>query len=623
MCGIAGFIGEGLGLTPERLARMRDALAHRGPDDYGLKAWTAAGAEPAPDAAAAVGLAHRRLSIIDLSPAGHQPMSNEDGTVWIVFNGEFYNFADYRAELEAQGHVFRSHSDTETILHLYEEHGIEEALRRINGMFAFALWDSRRRRLVLARDRLGKKPLFYAWRPGRGLAFASEIKALRAGGLVDDARLDLAALDQVWTFGVTVGERTLFEQVRKLPPAHYAIFENDRLELHEYWDAVFRGARADNRLDGEWVDELDALLRDAIRLRLVSDVPVGLFLSGGVDSSLVAALAADITGGRIRSYTIGFQEDAFNEAPQARAVADHLGLKNETLCVTDDLFGEAGRIARQFDEPFGDSSAVPTYCVSKLSRKFVTVALTGDGGDESFAGYDYIRQAVRMWGSAEYRRRLRRPMSPRERLWEFKQRLLGFERGFLNLDSLLSRKRRRELFTEEFLRTVPHAEAVTDRFRWMERTAGADVLSRVQYLLVKTWLPDDFLRKVDTVSMAHALECRSPLLDYRVVEFAARLPDRLKFEPGGRGKRILRLLLQRYVPEELYDRPKRGFGLPWEHWCRGSAGRRLKTRWEQWKSPWFRPEAAAMLFPEDRVGVNFLQWAAFATLEHFQPETGS
>ncbi len=619
MCGIAGFVGEKLGLTAERLVRMRDALAHRGPDDHGLQIWSEAGAPVASEVAGFAGLAHRRLSIIDLSPAGHQPMCNEDGSVWIVFNGEFYNFGEYRAELERVGHQFRSHSDTETILHLYEQYGIEETLRRINGMFAFALWDAPRRRLILARDRLGKKPLYYTCQSGQGLAFASEIKALHASGLVDRSKVDLVGLGQIWNFGFTAGERSLFSQIRRLPPASYAVFENGKLQQKEYWDAVFRGGPDDRRSDEEWADELEALLRDATRLRLIADVPVGLFLSGGVDSALVAALAADLTGGKIQSYTIGLRDAGYDEAPKARAIAGHLGIKNETLYIEDDFLQAAGRIARQFDEPFGDTSAVPTYYVAKLARKYVSVALTGDGGDEAFAGYEFIRQALRIWGSPEQRRFFKRTLTGSEWLWEFKQRWSGFERGYPNFERLLSRRRRRALFNPEFLREVSEEETFADRRHWMEQSAGVDLTSRVQYLLAKTWLPDDFLRKVDTASMAHALECRSPLLDYRVMEFAARLPNRLKFESGGRGKRILRMILRRHVPDALFDGPKRGFDFPVEKWIQSAAGRQLKQRWARWENPWFRPESSALLFPDDGTGVRFLQWIAFATLEQFQP----
>lgn len=620
MCGIVGFVGDRLALTPATLARMRDRLAHRGPDAFGLKAWTAGGAECGAEDVASAGLAHRRLSIIDLSEAGRQPMSNEAGDLWIVFNGEFYNFSEYRKELEAKGHHFRSHSDTETILHLYEEYGLDETLRRINGMFALALWDAKARKLVLARDRLGKKPLYYMYRPGEGLAFASEMKALIESGLVSRDRLDLVGLGQIWTFGVSVGHRTLFEEIRKVPPAHYAVFDARGFSLHEYWDVHFGGEGPVDRPDESWADELEALLSDAIRLRLISDVPVGLFLSGGIDSALVAALTTRLTQGRIHSYTIGFQEEEFNEAPKAAAMARHLGLPNETLRVAGDVVGNAGRIARLFDEPFGDSSALPTYFVSNLSRRYVTVALTGDGGDELFAGYDYIRQALRIWGDAAQRRLVARPLTPLERAWEWKQRLLGFEHGFMNLDSQLSRRFRKQLFKPEFLAAVSPDAVLADRRPWIRKTRGADLLSRVQYHLLKSWLPDDFLRKVDTVSMANALECRSPLLDYRVVEFAARVPARLKMETGGRGKRLLRMLLKRYVPENLFEGPKKGFGVPWEHWCRGPLGRRLKARWREWDNPWFRPEAADILFPVDRVGVNFRQWLALATLEHFRPE---
>ncbi len=618
MCGIVGFISDREVMDEASLVRMRDALTHRGPDDAGVILRNGKGIPCRPGEKGTVGLAHRRLSIIDLSPAGRQPMSNEDGSVWIVCNGEFYNFADYRQELETKGHRFRSRCDTETILHLYEEYGIDETLRRINGMFAFALWDARRGQLILARDRLGKKPLFYA-QPAGGLVFASELGALRAGGFVAADALDLTALDQIWSVGCTVGERTLFKSVRKLCPAQYLVWSGGQAKFHEYWDCPFGVDVRRGETDDALADELEALLTDAIRLRLVADVPVGLFLSGGVDSSVIAALAARLTGGRVASYTIGFPQSDFDEVPHAQAVADHLRLGNTVLTVNEDLSESFDRIAGQFGEPFGDSSAVPTFFVSKLARQHVTVALTGDGGDELFAGYESFRQGMRIWGSGAERRPFLRPLTVPEKLWELKLRWLGFPAAFPLLDGKLGWRGRRKLFTPAYLRAVDRRDTFRDRFIWLDRVRDADLLSRLQYVTLKTWLPDDFLPKVDVMSMAHALECRSPLLDYRIVEFAARLPFAAKMDERGRGKRILRKILGRHVPEKLFDRPKQGFGVPWEHWCRGPLGDALRERWRKLRSPHFRPDAADWLFPAGRIGVNFLQWNAFVTLRHFSP----
>ncbi len=617
MCGIVGFAGRDPLLNADQLGRMRDTLIHRGPNDAGLELWGANGRACLPGELGVIGLAHRRLSIIDLSPAGHQPMSNEDGTVWIVFNGEFYNFAEYRAELEGQGHVFKSRTDTETIIHLYEQHGIEETLRRMNGMFAFAIWDARRRRLVLARDRVGKKPLYYVMRPDGALLFASEMKALLASGLVDRDAVDWVALDQVWEVGVTVGEHTIYQAVRRLLPAHYATWSDGSLAPCEYWDCRPDPAAAAGRFPESKVDELEALLCDSIRLRLIADVPVGLFLSGGIDSSLIAALTQKVSGGRIASYTIGFSQPGFDESCHAQAVARAIGIENHVLRIDEEMAGAAESVARQFDEPFGDSSAIPTYFVSKLARRHVTVALTGDGGDECFAGYESFRQALRIWGDPAQRRAFARPLRLMERLWEAKLRWLGFPKAFVLLDGKLARRKRNRLFKAEFRARVSRADMFQERMDWLARVPCADLLSRLQYVTQKTWLADDFLRKVDMMSMAHALECRCPLLDHRVAEFAARLPYEAKMDGDGNGKRILRALLARYVPAALFERPKQGFGIPWEYWCRGAMGQQLRQRWRAWKNPWFEPGAADILFPAEVIGSNFLQWNGYVTLAHF------
>ena len=411
MCGIVGYAGVKNGWPAETLRRMRDTLTHRGPDGAGEIRWREDGSPAPADEPAGFGLAHRRLSIIDLSAAGAQPMSNEDGSVWITCNGEFYNFQDFRRELEDKGHRFRSHCDTETILHLYEEYGLAGTLGRMNGMFAFGLWDARRRELVLVRDRLGKKPLYYAHLPDGSLLFASEIKALFASGAVDRDRWDGTALEQIWALGYTAGERTLYAQIRKLPPAHQLVWKEGRVTIRPYWDCVFGREVFENRTMADLADEMEALLIDATRIRLIADVPVGVFLSGGVDSSLVTALAVKAIGKPVQSYTLGFPQAAYDEAPFAEKVAAALGIENHRLFPGEDVFKDAEAIARQYDEPFGDSSAVPTWLVSKLARKNLTVALTGDGGDETFAGYDFLRQAVRIWGKGGQRKAFLRPMS--------------------------------------------------------------------------------------------------------------------------------------------------------------------------------------------------------------------
>ena len=416
MCGIVGFAGLGPTLTESRLCRMREALQHRGPDDAGLAVWDLDGV-PVVGAPATIGLAHARLSIIDLSSDGHQPMANEDGRIHIVFNGEFYNFAEHRQRLESR-HRFASRTDTEVLLHLFEDAGIEKTLAGINGMFAFAVWDADARTLTLARDRLGKKPLYYIQTSDGGIIFASEIQALIESGLVDRARIDTAALVQFWTYGYSTGERTIYQQIKRLPPGHYAVWRDGKLDVREYWDCPFGAEPEPGRSLDSLADELESLLLDAVRLRLVADVPVGLFLSGGIDSSLIAAVAARASGGALKTFSIGFSHQKFNEAPYAEAVAQHLGLPHHVLTVTEALEPHFGEIARQFGEPFGDSSAVATYFVCKLAREHVTVALTGDAGDELFAGYDAYAKGLLFWGSAEQRRLFAHRLTPLQKMVE-------------------------------------------------------------------------------------------------------------------------------------------------------------------------------------------------------------
>jgi asparagine synthase (glutamine-hydrolysing) len=441
-------------MAPDVLAKMRDTLAHRGPDDAGVVCWDGAGRIIEDKGVAAVGLGHRRLSIIDLTSAGHQPLSNEDSTIWITFNGEFYNFQECRGELLQKGHAFKSRTDTETLVHLYEEKGIEETLRSVNGMFAFALWDSTKKTMFIARDRIGKKPLYYALLPDGSLLFASEIKALLASGLIDTSRIDLAALVQFWTYGYVIGERTIYEQIRRLLPGHYGIWHDGQLTNTCYWDCPFGRDVMSNRSIDELADELESLLCDAIRMRLIADVPLGLFLSGGVDSSLIAALTAKVAGHDVESFTIAFGDRSFDESPFASAVSSHLGIRNSALKVDEDMIPYFGQIARQFDEPFGDSSAIPTYFVSKLAKERVTVAVTGDGGDELFAGYDSYAEGLRLWGDRQQREMFKRDIHGMERFWDLRSLLTPKPKRLTVWERSIGPIKRRRIFTDSTLRIV-------------------------------------------------------------------------------------------------------------------------------------------------------------------------
>lgn len=622
MCGIAGFIGTEDGFAPAKLTAMRDALKHRGPDDAGARMWRRDGEQASDGEAGWGGLAHRRLSIIDLSAAGHQPMCNEDGALWIAYNGEFYNFGDYRAELEQRGHTFRSHSDTETILHLFEDRGIEKTLAAMNGMFAFALWDSTSRRLVLARDRVGKKPLYYVHRSDGSLYFASEIKALIAAGVVDCEQIDELGFDQSLTFGGALGDRTFFAQVRQIPAGHFAVWGNGKLAVTRYFDPPFANEQPDeSRSLDDLADELEALLVDAIRLRLVSDVPVGLFLSGGIDSSIVAALTSRVLKQQLRAFTISFSERDYDESPHAKAVADALNLPITITPVRSDDVALFEFAAGHTDQPLGDASAVPTHLVSRAARAGVTVALTGDGGDELFGGYDAYRVGLRLWGRGAQKLTSPNKLTPMEKLWELRMKLRGFEQGYLHTQCQFSARQKKALYRDGVDVARLHRETLASKGRHFEAVRGRDLLSQMQHIGISTLMVDVILRKVDMMSMACALECRSPLLDHRVLSFCARLPHSAKMDPWGRGKLLLRHLLFRHVDEKLFNRPKQGFVMPWERVCTGSYALQLRDRWRALDLPMIRPESGAWLFPESG-GSMFRMWSGLSVIRCMEKARG-
>jgi len=546
---------------------MNETIRHRGPDDEGV--WVAGPAARGgwTNASGEVGLAQRRLSIIDLSPAGHGPMANDDESLWITYNGEVYNFRQIRTELESAGFRFRSQTDTEVVLKAYEKWGVE-CLDRFVGMFAFGIWDARQRRLVLARDRLGKKPLYYGEYAGR-LTFASELKALAADPDLP-AEIDSGALALYLRYGYVPAPYSIFHSVRKLPPAHYALWESGRLTVRRYWDPVaialdepYRGSEA------EAEKELDALLCDAVRGRMISDVPLGAFLSGGIDSSLVAALMQEQSPRPVKTFTIRFENPQYNEADHAASVARHLGTEHrEESCSGKRMLEAIEAIPGIFDEPFADSSSVPTYLVSQMTRKHVTVALSGDGGDELFFGYPrysafdktswllssprVVRGATALAVGWVPRRRFRRAAAIlRQNDPDPYARFVSYWRP----DEIAR------------LTAVEASENPVYR-RTRERVRPLAASERPPVLDLVTYLPEDILTKVDRASMAVSLETRNPLLDHRVVEFALRLPLRMKWR-GGVTKWLLRRLLYRRVPRALVDRPKMGFGVPLADWFRG------------------------------------------------------
>jgi asparagine synthase (glutamine-hydrolysing) len=568
MCGIFGEVryeaGAGRPIGP-----ALEAMRHRGPDASGE--WS--------DGTCALG--HQRLAIIDLSEAGRQPLGNEDGTVQVTFNGEIYNFATLRKELRGLGHRFRTRTDTEVIVHAYEQWGTR-CVDRLRGMFAFAVWDQRRRRLYLARDRVGKKPLFYTRQTDRFL-FASELQGLLADPAVP-REVDFASLDTYLTYGYIPAPASAFRGVAKLPPAHWLTLDlrpgEPDFRVERYW-ALEYGPKL--RLsEAEACEALRETLTEAVRLRMVSDVPLGAFLSGGIDSSIVVGLMARLSDRPVKTFSIGFEEAVFNELDHARRVADRWGTDHHPLVIRPDALAVVEMLARHFGEPYADSSAVPTYYVSQITRESVTVALNGDGGDESFAGYErYLAHRLagrigRVPGVRRIATALARALpdstDPRNRVRRARRFLASFDqpadRRYARWLTFFRPEAKDRLYTEGFREQVGTAAPLA----WLEslygQAAGLDPVDAAMSVDVRSYLPFDLLVKVDITSMANSLEARSPFLDHAVMEFAARLPARYKLR-GRTSKYLLKRAFADLLPPENVSRPKMGFGVPVGRWFRG------------------------------------------------------
>jgi len=561
MCGIAGIVNlEGGPVAPGDVRRMCDVMRHRGPDDEGLYLGVCAG------------LGMRRLSIIDLE-TGRQPIHNEDRTVWVVLNGEIYNFRDLRQDLKSRGHAFSTLSDTETIVHLYEEYG-DRCVEHLRGMFAFALWDEKQRRLLLARDRLGVKPLYYAEISGR-LVFASELKALLELPYVEP-EIDWRAASHLFTFLTTPAADSIVQGVHKLPAGHLLVATpGRRTRLFPYWDVRFEPARG--RSAGDLADELRALLDESVRLRLVSDVPLGAFLSGGLDSSAVVASMARQLPGPVKTFTIGFKDQAFDESAHARRVAREFGTEHHELVLEPEVVDIVEDIAWHLDEPFGDTSAIPTYMVSKLAAGHVKVVLSGDGGDELFAGYEKYtvearRRAFRLPGSARgIIGAMAALLPPGTKGRNFMRNLaLDGPDRYLDESTLFRRDDKERLFLPEVLGRMAEGDPWSEERGYLAR-AGGHWLSAARYLDMKAYLPLDILTKVDRMSMAHSLEAREPLLDHRLVEFAATIPPEMLLR-GGTTKWIFKEAMRGILPDDIIDRRKHGFAVPLGRWFRGKLG---------------------------------------------------
>ncbi len=632
MCGIAGAL-ELSTITREelqvRVCRMAEQLVHRGPDDSGV--WV--------DDSAGVALGFRRLAILDLSPTGHQPMLSATGRYVMVFNGEVYNFQELRQELEPQGHKFRGRSDTEVMLAAITEWGIEAAVRKFVGMFAFAVWDREERALHLVRDRIGIKPLYYGWM-SRAFLFGSELKALRAHPAFVP-QINRSALALQLRYDYIPQPYSIYKGIRKLPPGCIlsirfpGIDSSNNRTSSVYWSArevAERGAAEPFAgTEDEARQQLDALLRAAVRLRMIADVPLGAFLSGGIDSSTVVALMQTQSSRPVKTFTIGYHEGQHNEAPQAKAVAQHLGTEHTDLYVTPkEALAVIPRLPMLYDEPFSDGSQIPTHLLSALTRQHVTVSLSGDGGDELFAGYDHYPVGAWAW---QWRRRL-------PRFWRVRvarmitalsaptyDRLLGSFKGPFGrygrsgsiglkghkLAGMISARDALEFYRTLVSRWPESAKIVLGAGELptlLDDASQAATLSSIEAFMMfmdqVTYLPDDILTKVDRASMGVSLEARVPILDHRVVEFAARLPVAWKIRNGTR-KWLLREVLHRYVPRELVDRPKTGFDVPLDIWLRGPLrewAESLLSEDRLRREGYLRPEPIRALWQQHLTGLH-------------------
>jgi asparagine synthase (glutamine-hydrolysing) len=569
MCGIFGIVYRDRGREPDPLLleRMGKVLRHRGPDSFGT--WVLGSA----------GLGHARLSIIDLSPAGAQPMANEDGTVLVTFNGEIYNFLELRKDLEARGHLFRSRTDTEILVHLWEEQGVR-CVESLRGMFAFAIWDDREKTLFLARDRVGKKPLYYAALPDRFL-FASEIKAI----LQDPdfrAEPDIEAIHHYLSYQSVPSPFCAFRGIRKLPPAHFLLVRGGAGEPARYWKLSYRdkikveGERQSATLEEELVDKL----REAVKIRLMSDVALGAFLSGGIDSSAVTAIMAGAMEQPVKTFSIGFKESDYDELPYARMVAKRYGTDHHEFIVTPDARGIFQRLVWHYNEPFADLSAIPTWYVCEMARRHVTVVLSGDGGDENFAGYgrytnenEYAVQKgvgpfLKRWlgrggNLATFAGPLRRPGKGVRRLLSLSQHRLLYYRRITHFSEFY----KADLYTPEMRQRTKGVFSVDIMLDKYNRSDAQDFLDATLGLDLELYLPDTLMTKMDVASMAHSLEVRAPFLDHKFLEFAARIPPDLKLA-GRDGKFILKKAVDPLLPAEVIHRPKMGFGVPVDKWFR-------------------------------------------------------
>lgn len=570
MCGICGKINTDTNKKVDHnlMERMCSVLCHRGPDDGGVYLKDN------------VGLGHRRLSVLDVSSAGRQPMKNEDGTVWIVCNGEIYNFLELRKDLEKKGHVFSSNSDTEAIIHLYEEKGVD-CLQDLRGMFAFALWDVKEKSLFMARDRLGKKPLVYSF-SSKGLLFASEIKSLLFDPELPQ-EIDKTAIHHYLTYGYIASPRTVFPHIKKLPPAHYLVFKNNSIKIEKYWDLSYQNKLVYGSVE-EYREHFFDLFFESVKMRLRSDVPFGAFLSGGIDSSIVVAVMSKLLDQPVKTFSVGFEEEDYNELPFARLIADRYKTEHHEFIVKPDVVDVLPKLVWFYNEPYSDPSSIPTYYLSKATRQHVTVALSGDGGDECFAGYDRYANALagrkyekfaKYTGVRQINNIVQRlPFGQaRSSFLNRSKRYLKYicgtsERHYMRWISHLDSEMKNEIYSLSFkedIRGIEPSDYIENLYSCSDAESFIDKMLNVD---VMSYLPEDLMVKADIASMACSLEVRSPFIDHKIMEFSASLPSDMKIHKGTL-KYFLKQASSDLLPAEVIQRKKLGFGLPIELWLRG------------------------------------------------------